>query len=218
MPDDILSHEMLVSGSKMSWEQALADPHLMRLGDWLARQLGEREMAKLEAEGSSKEDLEKQHLRSDYRAERLKVVMVKEPSSSRFRPFVQVWVSKAESHAACPMSRGAAMEVKLEKEEQTRVTKNVKYNKPDYSLMDTNHSDTSRTQATSPTAATCTAPPPSPHTFSCNILSLHLPRHWSVSKFYCKDFNNSKYSKSQNTNVRALTGALLLARAPPASS
>jgi hypothetical protein len=143
MPDDILSHEMLVSGSKMSWEQALADPHLMRLGDWLARQLGEREMAKLEAEGWSKEDLEKQHLRGDYRAERLKLVMVKSPSS-RFRPFVQVWVSKAESHAACPMSRGAATEVQLEKEEQTRATKNVKYNEPDYSLMDTNHSDTGR--------------------------------------------------------------------------
>ena len=104
----------------MSWEQALADPHLMRLGDWLARQLGEREMAKLEAEGESKEDLEKQHLWGDYRAERLKVVMVKEPSSSRFRPFVQVWVSKAESHAACPMSRGVATEVKTEIKEEVK--------------------------------------------------------------------------------------------------
>lgn len=144
MPDDILSHEMLVSGSKMSWEQALADPHLVRLGDWLERKLGEREMAKLEEKGWSKVDLERQHMRGDYRAERLKLVMVKEPSSSRFRPFVQLWVSKAGSHAACPMSRGAAAEVKPEKEEQTRATKNVKYNKQDYSLMDTNHSDTGR--------------------------------------------------------------------------
>jgi hypothetical protein len=91
----------------MSWEQALADPHLMQLGVWLERQLGEKEMAKLQAKGWSMKDLEHRHLQGDYRAERLKLVMVKDPNC-RVRPFVELWVSKAGSHAACPMSKGAA--------------------------------------------------------------------------------------------------------------
>jgi hypothetical protein len=78
---------MIIETASMSWQLALTDPQLMRLGDWLAQQHGEEGMAWLEEEeGVSRWDLEGWQTEDACRS--LNVVFVKDPEG-QVRPFVQ---------------------------------------------------------------------------------------------------------------------------------
>ena len=74
------------------WQLAITDPHLMRLGEFLARQSG-------------REGVDEQ-LESSFLEERwlswIKLEMVEEPGFGK-RPFVII-CNKLGSHAACPFS------------------------------------------------------------------------------------------------------------------
>jgi hypothetical protein len=107
----------------MAWEQALADPHMIRLADWLEEKVGEKDMARLKEEGwiRTKWDLED---RKEYHS--MKIIMVKDPSGVE-RPFVQVWVGSMADHKACPMSHVKPAEVKLEEvKPETKEVKEIK--------------------------------------------------------------------------------------------
>ena len=73
------------------WELALADPHLVRLQDWLAHTDGE--------EHYSREELERAYLEEPWMCD-LDVIYVVDPNYWRV-PFVQIWSNKEEPHATC---------------------------------------------------------------------------------------------------------------------
>jgi hypothetical protein len=68
----------------------IMDPHLMRLGDWLAEQHGEERMASLEEEGVTQWDLEGWQMAEA--CEQLSVVFIKDPQG-------QVWPYVKEHQA-----------------------------------------------------------------------------------------------------------------------
>ena len=73
------------------WELALADPHLIRLKDWLAHTDGEKHY--------SREELERSYLEEPWMCD-LDVIYVVDPNYWRV-PFVQIWSNKEEPHATC---------------------------------------------------------------------------------------------------------------------
>ncbi len=75
----------------MSWQLAISDPHLMRLGDWLAEQHGEEGMAWLKEEGVSQWDLEGWQTKEA--CEQLNIVFIKDPQG-------QVWPFVMEQQTA----------------------------------------------------------------------------------------------------------------------
>ena len=123
-------------GRKSPWEQALEDPHLMRLGDFLATQMGKVALARLELElelewsGGGQEvirrrlegvylkDQENQwsplwsHWRSQWE-EKPKIVKIVDESYVT-RPFVIMHTSKDQSHASCPLSKVIKKDVKVQ--------------------------------------------------------------------------------------------------------
>ena len=108
----------------MSWEQVLADPHMVPRAVFLERQLGEGEMARLKEErweeGSGRRevrdkwDLDHWYQQGDYRAQSIKTIMVEDPDGVSW-PFVQVWVSNAADHKACPMSQRRDVKSEVDK-------------------------------------------------------------------------------------------------------
>ena len=78
---------MIIETASMSWQLALTDPRLTRLGDWLAQQHGEEWMARLEeVEGVSRWDLE--GWQTAEACSELSIVFVKD-SQGQVQPFVQ---------------------------------------------------------------------------------------------------------------------------------
>ena len=78
---------MSIETATMSWQLALTDPRLMRLGDWMAQQQGEEGMARLEeVEGVSRWDLE--GWQTAEACSELYIVFVKDPQG-QVQPFVQ---------------------------------------------------------------------------------------------------------------------------------
>ena len=73
------------------WELALADPHLVRLADWLAHTEGE--------EHYSRWQLERAYLEEPWMCD-LEVITVVHPSYWTV-PFVQIWSNKEGPHAKC---------------------------------------------------------------------------------------------------------------------
>ena len=133
------------------WELAQRDPHLMRLGDYLATQMGPEAMAKLELELeldwdwggrdaimrrieaqylSNQEDQCIWHL-SDHEdqchwrchwQEKPKITKIVDPQNYA-RPFVTMWTSKEQSHTSCEINMLRKKEViSLEKVEQGQRT------------------------------------------------------------------------------------------------
>ena len=122
------------------WELAQRDPHLMRLGDYLATQMGPEAMAKLELELELDWDwggreaimrrMEAQYLRDqqdqctwhlgDYEdqchwrchwQEKPRITMIVDPQNYA-RPFVTMWTSKEQSHTSCEINMLRKEEVK----------------------------------------------------------------------------------------------------------
>ena len=125
----------LMMGKEMKdtpWELAQRDPHLMRLGDYLATQMGPEAMAKLELELeldwdwggreaimrrmeaeylSDQQDQCIWHL-SDHEdqchwrchwQEKPRITMIVDPQNYA-RPFVTMWTSKEQSHTSCEIN------------------------------------------------------------------------------------------------------------------
>ena len=112
------------------WELALKDPHLMRLGDWLAAQMGDTEVARVELEmdlewdgygretirrrleGNYESDMKNQcHWHSDtgdqchwkcHWDDKPQIQKIVDPDYYS-RPFVVLWTGKNQSHRSCPL-------------------------------------------------------------------------------------------------------------------
>ena len=117
---------MAKMGRKSPWELALEDPHLMRLGDFLAIQMGKEALARLELEldlewcGGGQEAIRRRlegeyltdqedqwspfwsHWRSQWE-DKPKIVKIVDENYFA-RPFVVMHTSKDQSHASCPLS------------------------------------------------------------------------------------------------------------------
>ncbi len=84
------------------WELALQDPHLMRLGDYLATQLGEDAVARLKLETEAiRWKLEAEFLQDPWQ-EGLIIKKVVDPNFIA-RPFVLLWTIKSQDHSTCPL-------------------------------------------------------------------------------------------------------------------
>ena len=117
---------MAKMGRKSPWELALEDPHLMRLGDFLAIQMGKEALARLELEldlewcGGGQEAIRRRlegeyltdqedqwspfwsHWRSQWE-DKPKIVKIVDENYLA-RPFIIMHTSKDQSHASCPLS------------------------------------------------------------------------------------------------------------------
>ena len=117
---------MAKMGHKSPWKLALEDPHLMRLGDFLATQMGKAALASLELEldlewsGGGQEAIRRRlegvylkdqedqwsplwsHWPSQWQ-EKPKIVKIVDENYFA-RPFVVMHTSKDQSHASCPLS------------------------------------------------------------------------------------------------------------------
>ena len=113
-------------GRKSIWELALEDDHLMRLGDFLAIQMGKEALARLEIEldlewcGGGQEAIRRRlegeyltdqedqwspfwsHWRSQWE-DKPKIVKIVDENYLA-RPFIIMHTSKDQSHASCPLS------------------------------------------------------------------------------------------------------------------
>ena len=76
----------------MDWQRALQDPSLMRLGDWLTKQVSENKLDQLEKEGVSKRVMEEKFLREKGKTKT--IIMVKDPNKET-QPFIKLWTSNA---------------------------------------------------------------------------------------------------------------------------
>ena len=85
------------------WQLALNDPHLMRLGEFLARQSGK--------EGYD-EQLETSYLKEGWLSW-LKLEMVVEPGFGK-RPFVIIASNQLAPHSACPYFASKHQQVSIE--------------------------------------------------------------------------------------------------------
>ena len=134
------------------WELALKDPHLMRLGDWLAAQIGDTEVAKVEIdldlewdgygreairrrlEGVYQSDMRNQcqwHLEMGSNChwkchwqEYPQIQKIVDPDNYA-RPFVVLWTSKDQSHHSCPLYHNARNDENIrysEAEDEPRAT------------------------------------------------------------------------------------------------
>ena len=74
----------------MDWQRALQDPSLMRLGDWLTRQVSENKLAQLEKEGVPKKVMEEKFLRE--KGETKTIIMVEDPNKEN-QPFIKLWTN-----------------------------------------------------------------------------------------------------------------------------
>ena len=82
------------------WELALADPHLVRLADWLAHTEG--------GEHYSRWQLERAYLEEPWMCD-LEVITVVHPSYWTV-PFVRIWSNKEGPHATCGFAKRGASE------------------------------------------------------------------------------------------------------------
>ena len=85
------------------WQLAINDPHLLRLGEFLARQSGR--------EGCDKQ-LETSFMEESWLSW-VKLVMVVEPGFGK-RPFVVISGNKLGSHSACPFFAMKQEQVSIE--------------------------------------------------------------------------------------------------------
>ena len=76
----------------MAWQKSLKDPSLMKLGDWLTRQVSEDKMAQLEKEGVTRKVMEEKFLREE--GDTKTIIMVEDPNKHS-HPFIKLWTSKA---------------------------------------------------------------------------------------------------------------------------
>ncbi len=99
------------------WELAMQDPHLMRLGDYLAHLEGEEEMMKLESQGISKWSLEEQFLAEPWKAGQ-RIIKVVDPQLVA-KPFILLWNSQTQDHTGCALYKMAEGGVKEQCREKT---------------------------------------------------------------------------------------------------
>lgn len=83
------------------WEMALQDPHLIRLGDYLAHVEGEDEMSRQEQQGRDRWDVEDSFMEDPWISD-LKIIKVVNPSLYT-KPFVLLWNNKSKDHSDCPL-------------------------------------------------------------------------------------------------------------------
>ena len=135
----------MVKGRKVTpWEMALKDPHLMRLGDWLAAKMGDTEVNRLELEldlewegygreairrrleGVYQSDMENQcqwhsemgdqcHWKCHWQ-EHPQITKIVDPEFNT-RPFVVLWTNKDQSHHKCPLYRESKNEENMKHSE-----------------------------------------------------------------------------------------------------
>ena len=74
----------------MAWQKALQDPSLMRLGDWLTRQISEEKLAELEEDGVTKRVMEEKYMKDEVTKT---IVMVEDPNKLN-QPFIQLWAEE----------------------------------------------------------------------------------------------------------------------------
>ena len=74
----------------MDWKRALKDPSLMKLGDWLTRQVCEHKLAELEEGGMTRRRMEEKFLKE----ESIKSVIMVEGPDNVAHPFIRLWKSE----------------------------------------------------------------------------------------------------------------------------
>ena len=74
----------------MDWQRALKDPSLMRLGDWLTRQVCENKLVELEEGGMTRKRMEEKFLNE----ESIKSVIMVEGPDNVAQPFIRLWKSE----------------------------------------------------------------------------------------------------------------------------
>ena len=84
------------TATEKMWEMAIKDPHLMRLGEYLAH---------VDSQMSGY-DLETHFLEESWSAD-LTVIKVVNPEG-QVKPFVLLWNNKGESHSTCPFYKRCA--------------------------------------------------------------------------------------------------------------
>ena len=75
----------------MAWQRAIQDPSLMKLGDWLTRQVSESKLAQLEMEGVTRRIMEEKFLREE--GETKTIIMVEDLNKVE-QPFIKLWTRK----------------------------------------------------------------------------------------------------------------------------
>jgi hypothetical protein len=100
------------------WDMAQQDPHLKRLGNWLANKEGKEEMTRRELEGVNKKMLEARFLMRSKEPgnNRPTIVKVVNPEMMT-KPFVLVWDNRAQDHKNCPLFQYiSAMKQKIQED------------------------------------------------------------------------------------------------------